>query len=134
MAATKRIPAAPGRTALPAGPDLPVRAAEVPGRDFGSTHGADMTSFFLIAIAAAITLVNIPCGYLRRGYGRLAYGWFFYAHLTIPIVVYLRVKIGCSWKFVPLAILCAAAGQVAGGVFRSRNGRPNLKGRNSLES
>jgi len=85
-----------------------------------------MNSLILIALAAAIALANIPCGYLRRGYGHLTYGWFFYAHLTIPVIVYLRMKIGCGWQLVPPAILCAIAGQMAGGALRSRHGAAGL--------
>lgn len=81
-----------------------------------------MNSYLLLAaLLAFLMAVNLPLGYLRRGYERFAYGWFFYLHLSLPAVVYLRIKTGYDWKFVPLLLAGAVAGQYLGGICKQRH-------------
>jgi hypothetical protein len=75
----------------------------------------------LILIAFAI---NMPLGYLRQNYRKFTFGWYFYVHISIPLIIYLRIKSGFSWMFIPLTLGAAVAGQLVGG-------RLNKKGRKS---
>ena len=73
----------------------------------------------LILVAFAI---NMPLGYLRQNYRKFSFGWYFYVHISIPLIIYLRIKAGFSWMFIPLTLGAAVAGQLVGG-------RLNKKGR-----
>lgn len=80
-----------------------------------------MISYLVLsALTALLIVVNLPLGYLRRGYERFTFGWFFYLHLFLPMVVYLRVKTGYEWKIVPLLLGGAVAGQFLGGLLEQR--------------
>ena len=72
---------------------------------------------FLIAFA-----VNIPLGHLRQRHAKFSFAWYFYIHISIPLIIYLRIKAGFSWMFIPLTLGAAVAGQLVGG-------RLNKKGR-----
>jgi hypothetical protein len=68
----------------------------------------------LLGLIIFALLVNIPLGYLRRNYEKFTFGWYFYIHISIPAIVYMRVKSGLSWKFIPLTLAGAVAGQLLG--------------------
>jgi hypothetical protein len=70
-------------------------------------------------------LINLPLGYLRQNYEKFSFGWYFYIHISIPVIIFLRVKFGFSWKFIPLTLGGALVGQLLGGIIhrqRKRNG------------
>ncbi len=74
----------------------------------------------LILIAIAI---NVPLGYLRQNCRKFSLAWYFYVHISIPVIIYLRIKGGYSWRFIPLTLLGAFAGQYLGGyINRQRKG------------
>lgn len=80
--------------------------------------------YFIIVICLAVMVLalNIPMGYLRQNYRKFSFGWYFYVHITIPIIVYMRIKLGVSWHMIPLTLAGAIAGQVIGGrLNRNRN-------------
>lgn len=68
----------------------------------------------LLGLIIFAFLINIPLGYLRRNYEKFTFGWYFYVHISIPAIVYMRVKSGLSWKFIPLTLAGAVAGQLLG--------------------
>lgn len=76
-------------------------------------------------LMAALAMVNLPLGYLRKGHDRFSYGWYFYLSISLPIVVYLRIKTGYQWRMVPLLVGVAMAGQILGGhtIARVRESR-----------
>lgn len=74
----------------------------------------------LAGLVLGAAVLNIPLGYLREAYRRFTFGWFFYVHISIPLIIYLRVKASFSWKVVPLTICGAVAGQYLGGALRRR--------------
>jgi hypothetical protein len=80
-----------------------------------------MNSILLLSglILVAIS-VNIPLGYVRQGTAKFSFAWYFYIHISIPLIIYLRVKAGFSWKLIPLTIAGAVAGQIIGGRLRRR--------------
>ena len=70
-------------------------------------------------------VINLPLGYLRQNYEKFSFGWYFYIHISIPVIIFLRVKFGYSWKFIPLTLGGAVVGQLLGGIIhkqRKRNG------------
>jgi hypothetical protein len=76
-----------------------------------------LTLLGLILISCAI---NLPLGYLRQNYEKFSFGWYFYIHISIPVIIYMRIKAGYSWKFIPLTLGAAVAGQVIGGRLQRR--------------
>ena len=47
--------------------------------------------------------------------------WYFYVHISIPVIIYLRIKGGYSWRFIPLTLLGAFAGQYIGGIHQQED-------------
>ena len=84
-----------------------------------------MQNIIIISCLVVIVfLINLPMGYLRQNYEKFTFGWFFYVHITIPLIVYLRIKLGVNWHMIPLTLAGALAGQVTGGRL-NRNPRRN---------
>jgi hypothetical protein len=77
-----------------------------------------LVSLMLVILFAFIT--NVPLGYLRRNYEKFTFGWYFYVHISIPVIIYARIKAGFSWKFIPLTLVGAVAGQLLGGRLYGR--------------
>ncbi|MEA5115601.1 MAG: hypothetical protein VB050_16405 [Geobacteraceae bacterium] len=74
----------------------------------------------LAALVIGAMALNLPLGYLRRKCERFSFGWYFYVHISIPVIIYMRVRASFSWKVVPLTLGGAIAGQVVGGLLRRR--------------
>lgn len=74
----------------------------------------------LIGLIAVALILNIPLGYLRQAVEKFSFAWYFYIHISIPLIIYLRIKSGYSWKFIPLTIAGAVIGQIVGGRIRRR--------------
>lgn len=76
-------------------------------------------------IVAAIILVavsvNIPLGYLRQPTVKFSFAWYFYIHISIPLLIYLRIKTDMNWKIIPFTIAGAIVGQIIGGRLRARS-------------
>ncbi len=80
-----------------------------------------MNTVILLAVIILIAvLINIPLGYLRQGTQKFSFSWYFYIHISIPFIIYLRVKSGYSWKFIPLTLAGALIGQFIGGRIRQK--------------
>jgi hypothetical protein len=78
------------------------------------------TILILIGLIIVAFAINIPLGYLRQGTDKFSFAWYFYIHISIPLIIYLRIKAGFSWKFIPLTLAGAVAGQIIGGRLRRR--------------
>jgi hypothetical protein len=84
-----------------------------------------LTVLALSGLILFAVVINLPLGYLRQNYEKFSFGWYFYIHISIPVIIFLRVKFGFSWKFIPLTLGGAVAGQLLGGIIhrqRKRNG------------
>ena len=87
----------------------------------GATREATMNFVLLLAaVVGAAFLINIPLGYLRQNCEKFSFGWYFYIHISIPLIIYLRVKAGFSWKFIPITLCGALIGQYIGGRINRR--------------
>lgn len=71
-------------------------------------------------------LFNIPLGYIRQNYEKFSFGWYFYIHISIPLIVFLRVKAGFSWHYIPLTVGAAIGGQIVGGRLKRRKAKAML--------
>ena len=78
----------------------------------------------LTALILFALVINVPLGYLRQNYAKFSFGWYFYIHISIPLIIYMRIKSGYSWKFIPLTLGGAVVGQVLGGAL-NRKRKPN---------
>lgn len=74
----------------------------------------------LAGLILGATAINLPLGYLRYAYERFTFGWFFYVHISIPIIIFLRIKAGYSWQIVPLTLGGAVMGQFIGGALHKK--------------
>ncbi len=83
--------------------------------------------FVLPALIFFAVAINIPLGFLRQNYEKFSFGWYFYIHISIPLIIYLRIKSGYSWKFIPLTLGGAVAGQILGGVIHRKRRRNSGK-------
>lgn len=79
--------------------------------------------FALLGLALFAVFINMPLGYLRQNYDKFSFGWYFYIHVSIPVLIFLRIKFGFSWKFIPLTLGGAVAGQLLGGMIHKRSRR-----------
>ena len=87
--------------------------------------GVETTRYILSVIGLILLAIaiNLPLGYLRQNCRKFSLAWYFYVHISIPVIIFLRVKGGYSWRFIPLTLLGAIAGQIIGGfINRQRKG------------
>jgi len=82
-------------------------------------------NFFLkypYAILSLVALfINIPFGYIRNQYPKMSLPWLFWIHASIPLIIFLRVILKISPWFIPMTILLAVIGQVAGSRWHRKN-------------
>ena len=64
----------------------------------------------------ATFFVNIPFGYLRGMFRKLSFWWFFFIHLPVPLIIYIRKLNGLrlTWALAPFLIGSFFLGQFAG--------------------
>jgi glycerol uptake facilitator-like aquaporin len=72
-----------------------------------------MGTVILIALLAFI--INIPFGYLRNKTRKFSARWFLYVHLSIPLIIAARLLSHTDYRYIPIFILAAVAGQILGG-------------------
>ena len=74
----------------------------------------------LFALLGFAFFANLPLGYLRQGTDKYSFRWFLYIHLSIPLIIVLRLSYGFSWRVIPFTLGCAVAGQMIGGRIKRR--------------
>lgn len=82
-----------------------------------------MHSDYILPLAALLIFsfgANLPLGYLRETSRKFSLHWFVLVHLSIPFIVALRSMFGFGWQIIPLTLICAIAGQLAGSRIRRR--------------
>ncbi|MDO8445687.1 MAG: hypothetical protein Q7T53_06260 [Deltaproteobacteria bacterium] len=73
------------------------------------------SSVTLLALLIFTILLNLPFGYFRERSRKYSIPWFLYIHIPIPFIIFLRLTFEFSWKAIPLVVLAALTGQLAGG-------------------
>ena len=87
--------------------------------------GVETTRYILslIGLILLAIVINLPLGYLRQNCRKFSLAWYFYVHISIPVIIYLRIKGGYGLRFIPLTLMGAFAGQFIGGrINKLRNG------------
>ena len=69
----------------------------------------------VIIIALLAFIINIPFGYLRNKTRKFSARWFLYVHLSIPLIIAARLLSHTDYRYIPIFILAAVAGQILGG-------------------
>lgn len=77
----------------------------------------------LVAVAAVVAGINMPCGAVREHFEKFSVGWFIAVHATIPFVAMLRKAVIMPKYAIVVTIAAAVMGQVVG----SRLERMRLK-------
>ena len=73
-------------------------------------------SVLLAAGLAVFSFIcNLPLGRWRATVRKFSANWFLAVHLSIPLIIYLRLKLGLSVWFIPLSLGSALVGQLVGG-------------------
>ena len=68
----------------------------------------------VLAVLASAFVMNIPLGVWRSRVRKFSVKWFVAVHLSIPIIIYLRLKTGMSFHFIPFTLGLAVLGQMVG--------------------
>lgn len=80
------------------------------------------TALQVAALMLMAVAVNIPMGYQRQASRKFSPAWWFYIHISIPLIIYARVKTGLGLQFMPFTLAGAVTGQMIGGrLYRKRN-------------
>lgn len=77
----------------------------------------------IVLLALFTFIVNLPMGIWRVQVKKFSWQWFLAIHLTIPLIYFMRTEAGISYGYVPLFIVVAIIGQIAGGrihIFRNK--------------
>jgi hypothetical protein len=74
----------------------------------------------LLGVTLLALLINLPFGYLRQNCEKFTFAWYFYIHISIPVIIFLRIKAGFSWHFIPITLAAAVTGQLIGGRINRR--------------
>jgi hypothetical protein len=76
--------------------------------------GLNLNVEVIIGLFLFTCLINLPFGYLRGKSRRYSFRWFLYIHLPIPFVFLARVLSHIDFKYIPIFVVAAVIGQVAG--------------------
>jgi len=68
----------------------------------------------LVAVAAVVAGVNLPCGAVREHFEKFSVGWFVAVHATIPFVAMLRKAVVMPKYAMLVTIAAAVMGQMVG--------------------
>jgi len=74
--------------------------------------------FAITVIATIAFIANLPFGYLRQNVRKYSPLWFLYIHISIPLIVALRLSYGIDYPFIPIFVAAAVGGQVVGARLR----------------
>ena len=80
-----------------------------------------MSADYILPLAALLIFsfgANLPLGYLRETSRKFSLRWFVLIHLSIPFIIVLRSLLGFDWHIIPLTLVCAVFGQLAGSRIR----------------
>ena len=73
--------------------------------------------YAILALFIFTLLINLPFGYFRSKTKRYSLRWFLYIHIPIPLIFIARTLSHIEFRYIPIFILAALAGQILGGKF-----------------
>lgn len=59
--------------------------------------------------------INLPFGYARKRSKKFSLKWFVCVHVPVPFVIAARLILHTDYRYIPLFVLAAVAGQWCGG-------------------
>lgn len=71
--------------------------------------------YAILALFVFTLLINLPFGYLRAKKKKYSSLWFLYIHIPIPLIFVARTFSHIEFKYIPIFVLAALAGQILGG-------------------
>jgi len=71
--------------------------------------------------------IDVPFGYLRAPQKKFSFKWFLYIHLPIPFIALQRIFFGISYYYIPIFLVTAVLGQIAGKIIYNRVLRIRVK-------
>jgi len=74
----------------------------------------------ILIVSAFSFLINVPLGIWRERYKKLSLPWFIIIHLSVPVIIILRIYLKANPYFIPLFIALAVSGQLIGGKIARR--------------
>ena len=77
--------------------------------DISSKAGA------VFGIFALTFVLNLFFGYFRAKTRKYSLKWFLCIHLPIPVIFFARVYSGIDYRYIPVFLAAAVAGQIFGG-------------------
>jgi len=69
----------------------------------------------VVIVSAFSFLINLPLGFWREHFKRFSLPWIIIVHLSVPVIIALRIYLKTNLYFIPLFIALAVAGQLTGG-------------------
>jgi hypothetical protein len=73
--------------------------------------------YAVLALFIFTLLINLPFGYFRSKTRRYSLRWFLYIHIPIPLIFIARTLSHIEFRYIPIFVLAALAGQILGGKF-----------------
>jgi len=74
----------------------------------------------VFAICFIAFLLNLPFGWLRTYTKKFSIAWAACIHAPIPIVAFIRIYTHTDWRYIPLFLIFAVIGQLAGAKLKTR--------------
>ena len=68
----------------------------------------------ILIVSVFSFLINIPLGIWKERYKKYSLPWFVVLHLSVPVIIVLRIYLKANPYFIPLFIALAVAGQFVG--------------------
>ncbi|MEW6660853.1 MAG: hypothetical protein ACOY9Y_12405 [Bacillota bacterium] len=68
----------------------------------------------ILGLHLLVLALNVPMGFWRASASKFSLYWFLAIHLTIPLIIAIRISTGLSFSLVPLLIFAAIFGQGLG--------------------
>ncbi len=71
--------------------------------------------YAILALFIFTLLISLPFGYFRAKTKKYSLLWFLYIHIPIPLIFVARTFSHIEFKYIPIFVLAALAGQILGG-------------------
>lgn len=68
----------------------------------------------VVAIVILTFVLNLFFGYFRGRSRKYSFKWFLYIHLPIPVIIIARLASNLDYRYIPLFLVAAVAGQMLG--------------------
>jgi hypothetical protein len=77
--------------------------------------GISYKLYAILALFIFTLLINLPFGYFRSTTKKYSLLWFLYIHIPIPLIFVARTFSHIEFRYIPIFVLAALAGQILGG-------------------